>query len=153
MKCPFCEPEIKDSVFARDGQFLAVYNVAPIFPGHSLILPEEHIHSLLELSNEQVIEMMLFARKVTTLLLKTFKAEAFDWSVQEGENAGQSLEHLHLHIVPRYPGDLPNPGDWYPELQKNSDKILDSAFRPRLKNSEMEQIIKILREQAKAEGL
>ena len=92
MKCPFCEPEIKDSVFARDGQFLAVYNVAPIFPGHSLILPEEHIHSLLELSNEQVIEMMLFARKVTTLLLKTFKAEAFDWSVQEGENAGAKIK-------------------------------------------------------------
>jgi bis(5'-adenosyl)-triphosphatase len=153
MKCPFCQPGISSFVFARSGPFMAVYNIAPVFPGHSLIIPEKHIHSLMELTDNEITAMMLFSRKITALLLRVFNAGAFDWSVQEGEVAGQSLEHLHLHIVPRFPGDLPNPGDWYPEIQNNFDKILDSASRPRLNKEEMNRIIKKLREQAREEGL
>jgi len=153
MNCPFCQPDIQTSVFARSEHFLALYNRAPVFPGHSLVIPIKHVHSLLELSEEETTEMMLFSRKVTTLLLKVFKAQAFDWSVQDGEAAGQSMAHLHLHIVPRYPGDRADPGDWYPEVQQNYNEILDSALRPQIKSREMEGIVKKLREQAGEEGL
>jgi len=107
----------------------------------------------MELGEEEVSEMMLFSRRVTALLKKAFKAESFNWSVQEGEAAGQTLSHLHMHIVLRFPGDLPDPGDWYPKIQGNYKAILDSASRPRLKITEIDRIVKSLRKQSREEGL
>jgi bis(5'-adenosyl)-triphosphatase len=153
MNCPFCLSDIQTTVFARSSRFMAIYNMAPILPGHSLIIPKKHIQSIMELKEGEVTEMILFARKVTAMLMKIFKAESFNWSVQEGEAAGQTMSHLHMHIVLRFPGDMPDPGDWYPKIQENYNTMLDSKSRTRLKNSEMERIIQKLRENSKEEGL
>ncbi len=153
MNCPFCLPDVQTSVFARSRRFLAIYNIAPIFPGHSLIIPENHIQSMMELDDEEVAEMILFSRKVTNLLLKVFKAEAFNWSLQEGDTAGQTQTHLHMHIVLRFPNDIPDPGNWYPKIQQNYSEILDSMNRPKFKTDEMDKIVRKLRAQAKEEGL
>ena len=118
MKCPFCRPWISEAVFAESQNFMAVYNIAPILPGHSLIVPKRHLESILDLSENELSEMMIFARKVTTVLLEVFHAEAFDWSVQDKEAAGQTISHLHLHMVPRLVGDLNEPGNWYPEISR-----------------------------------
>jgi bis(5'-adenosyl)-triphosphatase len=148
MTCPFCEPDMKDAVFAESGNFQAIYNIAPIFPGHSLIIPRRHVQSLMELTDDELSEMILFTREVTHMLLREFKAEAFNWSVQDKEAAGQTLTHLHLHIVPRYPGDIPEPGDWYPKVQKNFGEILDSADRIKLTTQELSSIVSSLRKSA-----
>jgi bis(5'-adenosyl)-triphosphatase len=153
MLCPFCEPSIQDSVFVRSENFLAIYNLAPILPGHSLIIPNKHVQSVLDLNPGELTEMTLFARNVTTLLLKVFKTDAFNWSVQDKEAAGQTLAHLHMHIVLRYPGDLPYPGDWYPKIRQNFSEILDSASRQKHSIQEMKQIVDRLRKSADEEGL
>lgn len=147
VKCPFCGPEIGDAVFARSKHFLAVYNVAPILPGHSLIIPRNHIKSVLELDEERMQEMMSFARKVTKLLQKVFQTEGFNWSLQDKEIAGQTIAHLHMHIVLRYPGDLHEPGDWYPKVSNNINQVLDSSARERLSEEEMEKIVARLRDE------
>ena len=54
MNCPFCHTSIADAVFARSDNFLAVYNIAPIFPGHSLIIPRKHIESVMGLDEEKL---------------------------------------------------------------------------------------------------
>ncbi|MBN1952019.1 MAG: HIT family protein [Bacteroidales bacterium] len=143
--CPFCNPSIGDAAFARSRNFLAVYNLAPILPGHSLIIPRKHIESMLELDESMLTEMIDFARKVTRLLQKVFDTEGFNWSIQDREIAGQTIMHLHLHIVLRYPGDLPEPGDWYPKLQENAGQLLDSGARERLTPEEMQKIVSRLR--------
>ena len=153
MFCPFCDTKIKSTVFATDDQFLAIYNLAPILPGHSLIIPRRHICSVMELNDAELSEMMIFARKVTDLLLTAFNAEAFNWSIQEKEAAGQSLAHLHLHIVPRYRGDLQEPGNWYPQIKNNYKDILDSGKRQKLSQHEMQQIVYRLRQLAKEKKL
>jgi bis(5'-adenosyl)-triphosphatase len=153
MKCPFCDPSIEDAVFARSEHFLALYNLAPIFPGHSLVIPRRHILSVMELTSEELTEMVLFIRKVTELLIQEFRAEAFNWSVQDREAAGQSVAHQHTHIVLRYPGDLPEPGDWYPRIQQNYGEILDSKFREKLSRPEMQQIVEKLRRISMKMGL
>jgi len=145
MECPFCNDTVREAVFAQSDNFLALYNIAPIFPGHSLIIPGKHIESIQNLSDEQLSEMIIFSRKVTDGLLQVFKAESFNWSLQEKESAGQTIAHLHWHIVLRFPGDMPNPGDWYPKIKSNYREMLDSEFRTKLNAAEMKQIVKKLR--------
>ena len=91
--------------------------------------------------------MMVFSRAVVKTLLKAFGGRAFDWTIQEGVEAGQSVAHLHLHLIPRKAADLPEPGDWYPRLMDslNIDAI-DSGRQPRLSAEEMKQIVEHLRE-------
>src|ERR1035437_6055122 len=113
MKCPFCNPDINITAFSESQNFLAIYDIAPILPGHSLIIPKQHIQSIHDLSNDQLNEFLQFGREVTRKLSIFFKTEAFDWIIQENEEAGQSIPHLHLHIILRTKDDLSNAGDWY----------------------------------------
>ena len=78
-------------------------------------------------------------------LLEIFKASGFDWTVQHGKEAGQTVPHLHFHIVPRRQGDLQSPGDWYSAFQGWVVKNLDSSLRSRLKIEELEIVASHLR--------
>ena len=127
-------------------RFHAVYNISPILPGHSLIVPKRHVASVLELAEDETAEFLQLARSATRLLLAVFEATGFNWTIQESEPAGQTVEHLHLHIIPRKAGDLPQPGDWYPKLLER--QAIDSAQRPRLSEDELRAIVERLRHAA-----
>ncbi|MCF8302628.1 MAG: HIT family protein [Bacteroidales bacterium] len=145
-QCPFCAPEIRESVFDESEHFMAIYNLAPILPGHSMIIPKTHYSGILELPKDHFIEMMLFSREVVKLLTKAFNTSSFNWTVQEKEPAGQTLEHLHLHIIPRKTGDLQKPGDWFPEMQKSEEQLIDSELRPRLSGKEMQKRVAYIKQ-------
>src|SRR3989338_7677252 len=115
--CPFCEENVLEIAFAENKNFLAIYNVSPILPGHSLIIPKKHITSLFELDNSELTEFMSIAQQVGKLLSEPFHTKSFNWSIQEMPPAGQTVSHLHMHVIPRHEGDLPEPGDWYPQLE------------------------------------
>ncbi|HEY4690593.1 MAG TPA: HIT family protein [Anaerolineae bacterium] len=137
--CPFCNATVSDVTFMESPRFRAIVNIAPILPGHSLIVPKRHIESLLALSDEEVAEMVNLSRKAVTLLMRVHGATGFDWTIQESAAAGQSVPHLHLHLIPRQDGDLPDPGDWY-------TRLIDFRGRPRLAREEMKQLAERLRE-------
>ena len=143
--CPFCDASITSSVFYSHGDFMALYNIAPVLPGHSLVIPKNHVISLMDLTDKELTEFMLATKMTLRILMKAFGTDSFDWSVQEKPEAGQTLEHLHLHIVPRLKGDLPHPGDWYPLIQHNDPEIIESFNRPRLTNENMTTIVAELR--------
>jgi bis(5'-adenosyl)-triphosphatase len=146
--CPFCDPAVQAATFAETERFRAIYNIAPILPGHSLVIPKAHVESFMDLSDEDTAGLMIFARQVARLLGKAFKAASFDWTIQDGLPAGQTVAHLHLHLIPRKTDDLPSPGDWYPRLEENEMGLaggIDSATRTRLKAHEMKTIIDTLR--------
>ncbi len=143
MPCPFCQPDIQRNAFASSGSFLALYNKAPILPGHTLIIPAAHIESLRSLPDDLVSDFFRFAREVTETLLSYFHADAFDWSIQDNTAAGQTVPHLHLHILVRQPADLPAPGDWYPLLDARKKKGSDG--RPQLSAKDYEKITARLR--------
>ncbi len=148
--CPFCEKSVQSSVFLTRNNFSAIYNIAPVLPGHSLIIPKAHITSILELSNNELFEFFDTARFALRILMKAFNTDAFDWSIQEKPEAGQTIEHLHLHIVPRLTGDLSRPGEWYPRIHHNDDEVMDSENRARLSNKALHIIVNKLREVAKS---
>ncbi len=144
--CPFCKQQIEEQSFLVHEGFLAIYNIAPALPGHSLVIPKRHITSIMELSPSELQSMMVLAQKTAQLLGKIFNTEAFNWSVQQHPDAGGTLEHLHMHVLPRHSGDLPNPGDWYPLIHpKNPEEHIESSLRPRISPKDMEMIINKLR--------
>jgi bis(5'-adenosyl)-triphosphatase len=146
--CPFCHPSIKEAVFYESTHFMAIYNVAPVFPGHAMIIPKAHITGLLIIPEEEIVEMVKLSRIVVRILQKAFHARGFNWSIQEGEEAGQTIKHLHMHIIPRKPQDLEHPGDWYPLLKKFYIENIDSELRPKISADEMKRIVSKLKEVA-----
>ncbi len=146
--CPFCNETIKSSVFYENEDFMAVFNIAPVLPGHSLVIPRAHHTSILALSDAEISGFFKTARSALIILMKAFHTEAFDWSIQEKPEAGQTIEHLHLHIVPRVMNDLLHPGHWYPLILHNDMDLIDSLKRPRLTEEEMKIIVDKLKEVA-----
>ncbi len=144
--CVFCQKEITGKSFYTKGNFAAIYNIAPVLPGHSLIIPLQHHESLEELSDAELGEMMVFARKVTVVLKPFFGCTGFDWTIQDGEPAGQTIPHLHLHIIPRKPFDLPGESEWYSKIPGNEKTMLESNLRERLSDYEYNRITKKLSE-------
>jgi len=151
MTCPFCDKKSENAVFARSEQALAVYNISPLLPGHSLIIPKRHVRTIYELSDSEYEDMVFFMRDVSGLLRKAYKAEGINWTLQEGEAAGQTVSHLHFHLIPRYSGDFADAGDWYPKLQDHLN--IDSAQRPKLTDPQIKETVEWLREKTRAAKL
>lgn len=141
--CPFCSNSVQQSAFARTSGFMAVLNHSPILPGHLLIIPELHIENLYDLTEEQIGAFFIFARNITRFITQFQSVEAYDWSLQEGEAAGQSVTHLHLHIIPRRTNDLEQDEDWYVKLQ--ASKIIDDANREIMDKAQYDRLSKELK--------
>lgn len=155
-ECPFDAEAVTDSLIASDGTASVITNIAPIVPGHVLVIPVRHVSSLLDLTDAELGAFFRFARSATRMVVDVFNAEAFNWSLQDGSAAGQTVAHLHLHVIPRYPGDLPEPGDWYPKLQQpisnDAQGHIDSDERQRLTPQQLTELTMAIRKRAEAIG-
>lgn len=149
-KCPFCDEKIIDTAFLESTNFLVIYNHAPILPGHSLVIPKTHIESLMELDETELFEFIQLSILAAKNILKVFKADSFNWTIQEKPPAGQTIPHLHLHIFPRHDGDFKHPGDWYPILKANEENQyidIDGEKRQRLNRKEIIEIVSYIKTQ------
>lgn len=141
---PFTSETVAREEFARSdhGSFSAVYNIAPIVPGHCLLIPRRPVLSIFELSTEEYQEFWTFAKEVTQFLQQVYRTESFDWTIQELEPAGQTVPHLHLHVIPRVTGDLTTPGEWYDRLEQDRQvQAIDSSKRKRISTDEMQKTV------------
>ncbi len=144
-KCPFCLNDREDKAFYGNSMFHALYNRAPILPGHALIVTKRHISSFAKMSQLEMQSVMFFVNQVRQILQQVFPSDGFNFTLQDGESAGQTIEHLHFHIIPRVTNDLPDPGDWYPKLKKAETENIDSHLRPAHTEKEIEIITQKLR--------
>lgn len=107
--CIFCRPSknleyIAESVFAY-----AVYDGFPVSKGHSLIIPKTHISGYFELSQKEQFHLLILTNFVQQFLLKELKPDGFNLGININEAAGQTVPHVHVHLIPRYKGDVKNP--------------------------------------------
>ncbi len=106
--CIFCKIVAGDTpsskVFENE-HVLAFLDIAPVRPGHVLVIPKEHYTSLLETPDEKLAEIVAAARKVANALMKTGLGEATTVSFNNGVAAGQVVFHTHVHVIPRAEGD------------------------------------------------
>ena len=106
MECAFCsEAILKIEKFYEDESFIAIYNIKPVVKGHCLVIPKRHVESMLELNEKEREDFISFSNKAIFIALKYADANDFDFLLQLGENAGQSIKHLHFHILPRKRND------------------------------------------------
>jgi bis(5'-adenosyl)-triphosphatase len=137
--CSFCNKGSDDYIM-ESKNFAVIYNISPILPGHVLVIPKKHVESLFELTDDEVAEFMLLGRDAAKLLAAVFDTDAFNWAIQEREAAGQSVAHLHMHLVPRIIGDLVNPGDWFQELERSASGDIDTYNRFQLSQQQLDEL-------------
>ncbi|MCW1302009.1 MAG: HIT domain-containing protein [Candidatus Parvarchaeota archaeon] len=122
MECVFCdERTIKAEEFYSDRYYRAIYNLRPFLPGHSLVLPKRHIEDLTEMNDAERRDLVSFLNRAIFIALKYAGTEDYDLILQQGENAGRSISHLHFHILPRRADDSVNKGksEWLSEFNRN----------------------------------
>ena len=107
MDCVFCQND--RSILAENKLSLAFMDGFPVSKGHSLVIPKRHIVSIWEMTDEEYADAFCLVKKVKEVLEEKFKPQGFNIGVNCGEAAGQSVFHAHIHIIPRYTGDVPNP--------------------------------------------
>jgi diadenosine tetraphosphate (Ap4A) HIT family hydrolase len=88
---------------------LAIYDGFPVSPGHSLIIPKRHVASFFELSREEQESMLDLLAEMREKLLFERNPDGFNIGINDGAAAGQTVMHLHIHLIPRYAGDQPDP--------------------------------------------
>lgn len=106
--CIFCKivkGEIPCSKIYEDNEFLAFLDIAPINPGHTLIVPKVHCKNLLDFPKAEETDLIEFIKKVADAVVKATKADAFNLGMNNGRAAGQLVDHAHFHIIPRFSDD------------------------------------------------
>jgi histidine triad (HIT) family protein len=106
MACAFCdEKELQDRLVYRDGLVMSFPTQMPIVPGHVLVCPVRHVATMEELTHEEWAAVRGLVTRVKEVAGRAFGAEGFNVAWNEGVMAGQTVPHLHLHVVPRRAGD------------------------------------------------
>ena len=106
--CPFCSIQ-QDKMMAQDLLTFTVRDTLPVSPGHTLILPKRHIASIFEATKEEVAALWEALQQARSELLKEFSPDGFNIGINDGLASGQTILHLHIHLIPRYKGDMPDP--------------------------------------------
>lgn len=122
--CIFCKianGEIPAATLYEDEDFRVILDLGPASKGHALILPKQHAANLFELPDELAAKVMPLAKQVASKLQKGLGADGINVVQNNGEAAGQTVFHFHLHLIPRYQNDTVNV-TWTPGTLTEADK-------------------------------
>ena len=114
--CIFCKianGEIPAATLYEDDLFRVILDLGPASKGHALILPKNHFADLLALDEETSAKVLAVAAKVGAAMKKSLHCDGFNLVQNNGEAAGQTVFHFHMHIIPRYEGG-PRMVSWEP---------------------------------------
>ncbi|KAH9581635.1 Nitrilase [Schistosoma haematobium] len=117
-----------DCVFYQSKLSFAFVNISPLVPGHILVCPIASVQRFCHLNLAQVADLYMTVRQIAERLAGYFSATSLTISMQDGEDAGQSVSHVHVHVLPRKPNDFPENDDIYKALQSH-DKVRDRVYR------------------------
>lgn len=106
--CIFCKianGEIPSATLYEDEDFRVILDLGPASKGHALILPKAHAANIYEISDDMAAKAMILAKKMATKMTEALKCDGFNIVQNNGEPAGQTVFHFHMHLIPRYKGD------------------------------------------------
>ena len=103
--CIFCDiidHKIPSSVVYEDDHTLAILDISQVTRGHTIVMPKKHCANILEADEETVHQVTMAAKKVAALLAEKTGCAGINLLNNCGEAAGQTVNHLHVHVIPRY---------------------------------------------------
>ena len=109
MDCIFCEKLNKNEYILENELAVAIFDAFPVNKGHMLIIPKRHFASFFEATSQEVLSCMELVNKAKQYLDNEYNPDGYNIGINVGEAAGQTIFHLHIHIIPRYMGDVENP--------------------------------------------
>jgi diadenosine tetraphosphate (Ap4A) HIT family hydrolase len=106
--CPFCESTDRDLLVDNANSF-AILDNYPISPGHTLIIPIRHVGSYFDLTRNERDDLWDLVEQAKAALDSQFAPDSYNIGMNDGPAAGQTIGHCHIHVVPRYAGDVSDP--------------------------------------------
>ena len=108
--CIFCDPSVKEKfMILENNLFHSRWDEYPVSDGHALIVPNKHIISFSDLSDEEVIKMYDVILRTKKVIDSKYHPHACNYGINDGKAAGRTVDHFHMHVIPRYEGDVENP--------------------------------------------
>ena len=108
MECPFCNYN-NLKIFLRNELCFAIYDKTPVSKGHTLIIPFRHFDNYFQATRNEKIAIMDLTENVKVVLDNKYHPDGYNLGVNIGKWSGQTVWHVHYHIIPRYQGDIENP--------------------------------------------
>jgi diadenosine tetraphosphate (Ap4A) HIT family hydrolase len=106
--CPFCEPD-DTHIFATSALAYALWDAYPVSAGHALLLPKRHVEQFFDLTLEEKAALFHLLDAAREVLRERYRPDAFNVGINVGLAAGQTVQHAHVHLIPRYQGDVEDP--------------------------------------------
>ncbi|KAG0633668.1 HIT-like domain-containing protein [Tuber brumale] len=114
---------VTSQVFYSTAHSFALVNLKPLLPGHVLVCSNRVVPRLKDLSADEVTDLFLTVQKVSKVIEKIYKADSLNIAMQDGVAAGQSVPHVHTHIIPRHFQDLPQEDQIYAMLESEDGDL------------------------------
>ena len=106
--CPFCPPS-KERLLLERPLALAFLDGFPVSEGHTLVIARRHIAGLFDLLTEEREAVWSLVAEVRQILAEKYRVQSFNIGLNDGQPAGQTVGHAHVHVIPRRDGDVPDP--------------------------------------------
>jgi diadenosine tetraphosphate (Ap4A) HIT family hydrolase len=109
LDCPFCNPEIERKIIVESATAYSIYDKFPVNVGHALIIPKKHIADYFQLTFKEQSACWFMLNTVKNIIAKEYKPTGYNVGININVSGGQTVSHVHIHIIPRYDGDVSNP--------------------------------------------
>jgi diadenosine tetraphosphate (Ap4A) HIT family hydrolase len=107
--CPFCKPSSDSILLAESATAFSMLDKFPVSKGHALIIPKRHVDNYFDLSFREQSACIFMVNYVKEIVQKKYDPDGFNIGINIGKSAGQTVDHVHIHLIPRYVGDVDKP--------------------------------------------
>jgi diadenosine tetraphosphate (Ap4A) HIT family hydrolase len=123
--CIFCQLRNEERVIGECERTITFIDNYPVSSGHTLIIPKRHFPTYFEATDEELLALGKAVQNAKDILDKEFNADGYNIGINNGLTAGQSVMHLHIHLIPRYKDDVKDPKGGVRWVLKNQANYWD----------------------------
>ncbi|MGC8662621.1 MAG: HIT family protein [Candidatus Micrarchaeia archaeon] len=144
MKDVFCNKKVLIKQAYYESKYIYIlYNIRPILPGHSLIIPKRHVEFIQDLKEDEWLDILHAVKKILPILMSKYKADSYNLTSNIGPYSGREINHVHIHVIPRKKDDLysKNVDMLYAGIEKDLYPV-DKDVDPAKETKELRKIFK-----------
>jgi diadenosine tetraphosphate (Ap4A) HIT family hydrolase len=107
--CPFCNLDPERDIIIETATAYSIYDKFPVSNGHALIIPKKHCANYFELTQDEQTDCWSMVNTIKQILMQKYNPDGFNVGINVNKAAGQTIDHVHIHLIPRYKGDVKDP--------------------------------------------